>query len=363
MVKKRYNVASFFSGCGGMDYGFHNDNFNILFANDSWKDASNSFRLNYPEVGVFEKPIEEISANEIKEIVGKNKIDVLIGGPPCQCFTRLNNNHLIKLSKDKKEDKRRMLSKAYIDKVKLLKPKIVLMENVKDMLVRRDKNGEYYGDIILKEFKKIGYSACFKIISMEKYSVPEKRTRVIFFATNVKRIIKEMDKNPDFVFPEETEERIYVKDVLSNIKDDSDLENHNFVENEQETKIKIKNIPKGGYYEHLPDHLKTKKKRNGKWTIVKRYGSYLRRLDPEKHSVTITKNYLIHPFKDRFLSNREKALLHGFPRKYKFYGGDGSTCQQIANSVPPSFSIILSQKIFNILNNYVSHGNRTKNRS
>ncbi len=351
MKKKRYNVVSFFSGCGGMDYGFHNDKFNILFASDYWKDAANSFRLNYPNVEFLEKPIEEISAEEIKKLVGKNKIDLLIGGPPCQCFTRLNNNYLIKLSKDKKEDDRRRLSKIYIEKVRLLKPKIVLMENVKDMLIRKDENGEYYGDVIIKEFKKIGYSAYFKIISMDKYSVPERRTRVIFFATNVRKIIKKIEENPDFAFPEESEETITVKDMLSKIHDKSDLENHNFVENEQETKIKIKNIPQGGYYEDLPDKLKTKKVRDGELVIVKRYGSYLRRLDPDKPSLTITKNYLIHPFKDRFLSNREKAILHGFPIDYKFYGRDGSVCQQIANSVPPVFSAILSHKIFNMLNN------------
>lgn len=349
MVKK-YNVVSFFSGCGGLDYGFHNDNFNILLANDSWKDAANSFRLNYPEVNFIEKPIEKISNEEISKLIDKKTVDILIGGPPCQCFTRLNNNHLIKLSEAKKEDERRILSKIYIEKVKLLKPKIVLMENVKDMLIRKNQYGESYKDIIIDEFKKIGYYACFKIIFMEKYGVPEKRTRVIFFATNVKEIIKNIESNPDYAFPTENEKIISVKRALSGISSNSNLENHEIIQNEPETLIRIKNVPPGGYYEHLPERLKTKKMRDGKLVTVKRYGSYLRRLHPDQPSVTITKNYLIHPSENRYLSNREKSILHGFPKDYKFYGAHGSVCQQIANAVPPIFSVRLAQQIFNILN-------------
>jgi len=347
----QYNVASFFSGCGGLDYGFHNDNFNILFANDSWKDAVNSFRLNYPEVNVIEKPIEHISESEIKEATGNNKIHVLIGGPPCQCFTRLNNNQLIKLSEARKEDDRRILSKIYIKMVSLLKPKIVLMENVKDMLIRKDVSGKSYKDIIIEEFERLGYRAYFKIISMENYGIPEKRTRVIFIATNIKEIANDLDKSLDYAFPKEFSKRVNVEETLSKMSEKKNLTNHYIVKNEPTTLIRIKNIPQGGYYEDLPESLKTKKVRNGKLVTVKRYGSYLRRLHPKRPSPTITKNYLIHPFEDRYLSNREKAVLHGFPISYKFYGGDGSVSQQIANAVPPKFSSLLAQQIFNMLNN------------
>ena len=108
---------------------------------------------------------------------------------------------------------------------------------------------------------------------------------------------------------------------------------------------RIKNIPKGGYYEHLPNHLKTKKIRNGKEVIVKRYGSYFRRLDPKKTSITITNNPVIHPEENRYLTNREKAILHTFPISYKFYGTESSISQQIANAVPPRFSELLSKKL------------------
>jgi len=349
--KKNYTVASFFSGVGGFDYGFHQKNFKILFANDFWADAAKSFNLNYPEVPFLQKPIEEISKKEIKKIIGKQKIDVLIGGPPCQCFTRLNNNLLIKQSEDNKEDKRRTLSKEYIKQVKLLQPKIVLMENVEDMLIRKNQEGDLYKDIIEKEFKDIGYNSYSKIISMDNYGVPQKRKRVIFLATNIKKLIKELDKNINYGFPDESKKKIFVGKALQKIEDNTKLENHSFTENDPSTLEKIKHIPQGGYYEHLPDHLKTKKERGGKLVIVKRYGSYLRRLHPNKVSTTVTNNYMIHPYKDRYLSNREKAILHSFPKKYKFYGSEGSISQQIANAVPPKFAEKMAKKILFLLEN------------
>ena len=144
-----------------------------------------------------------------------------------------------------------------------------------------------------------------------------------------------------------------IENVLKGIGDDSKLKNNEFAKNDKETLIRIKNIPQGGYYEHLPDNLKTKKPRgpNGKMVIVKRYGSYFRRLHPNKPSTTITNNYFIHPTKNRYLSNREKALLHSFPKNYKFYGGEGSVSQQIANAVPPKFAVKMAGKVFELLEN------------
>jgi DNA (cytosine-5)-methyltransferase 1 len=355
-MKKRglnkFNVASFFSGCGGLDYGFHNKKFKILLANDSWKDATKSFKRNYPEVPIINKPIEKISKKDIKKILGSEKIDILIGGPPCQCFTRLNNNHLIKLFEQKKEDYRRLLYQEYIKKVKILKPKIVLMENVRDILVRKNREGKLYIEIIEKDFRKIGYKVYFKLVSMNKYGIPQKRKRVIFIATNIKELIKKLDKNLDYIFPNESNKEFTVGESLLKIKDDEDIENHKFVENDEITLERIKNIPQGGYYEQLPDRLKIRKIRNGKEVIVKRYGSYFRRLNPNKASITVTKNYIIHPFKNRYLSNREKAILHTFTKKYKFCGSGESVSQQIANAVPPKFSIKIAQQIFKTLNTY-----------
>jgi len=102
LKNNQYTVASFFSGVGGFDYGFHKNNFTLLFGNDDWEDAAKSFEANYPNVFFFEKKIQNLSKEEINSVIKDNKVDVLIGGPPCQCFTRLNNNLLIKQLEEKK---------------------------------------------------------------------------------------------------------------------------------------------------------------------------------------------------------------------------------------------------------------------
>lgn len=350
MPEETFKVGSFFSGCGGFDYGFHKEKFEIIFGNDFWKDAGLSFKANYKDIHFFDKKIQDISNTELIKLLGNKKLDLIIGGPPCQCFTRLNNNLLIEQEKNKKEDERRILSKEYIKKVKLLKPKIVLMENVRDMLVRKNKDGKLYKEIIEEEFKKIGYKCHYKIIHMNEYEVPQKRVRVIFFATNDKFLIKFLEENPNMVFPTPSKKSFYVKDALKKIDNKTNLKNHEIVTNDEKTLERIKHIPQGGYYNNLPEHLKTKKIRDGILQTVKRYGSYYRRLKYDDFSTTITNNYIIHPLLNRYLTNREKALIHSFPISYKFIGTGVSVSQQIANAVPPKFSVIIAKHIHYLLN-------------
>lgn len=339
-MNNNFTVASFFSGCGGFDEGFKKKGFKIVFANDVWKDACESFRMNHKNAKVFEKDIHDLTEEDIKSAMKEANVDsisVAIGGPPCQCFTRLNNEFLLK----KKKDARRELFKEYINKIKIINPKLVFMENVKDLLVRQNDKGQYYGDIITKSFKKIGYVCYHKVLDVEKFKVPQSRKRVIFVATNDPNIITKLDDESNR-FPKECQRIPTVEQYLKKLSKVKKLKNHEITENEPETKIRIKHIPPGGYYEHLPDHLKTKKMRDGKMVIVKRYGSYMRRLHPKKPAVTITNNYMIHPTKDRYLTNREKAILHTFKPSYKFFGGMESVSQQIANAVPPHLAEALA---------------------
>lgn len=341
MSKEEFTVASFFSGCGGFDRGFKKKGFQIVFANDVWKDACESFKLNHKNTKVFEKDIHELTEKDIKEAMkeaGVDSISVTIGGPPCQCFTRLNNEFLLQ----KKKDDRRDLFKEYLNKIKILRPRLVFMENVKDLLVRQNENGELYGDIITKAFNRIGYACYHKVLHVEKFKVPQSRKRVIFIATNDDEIMKKLE-DESARFPKECQRIPTVEQYLKKLDKMKRLKNHEITENEPHIKEKIKHIPKGGYYEHLPDHLKTKKVRNGKLVIVKRYGSYMRRLHPKKPAVTITNNYMIHPTKNRYLTNREKAILHTFNPSYKFFGGMESISQQIANAVPPHFAEALAE--------------------
>ena len=333
------NVASFFSGCGGFDLGFKEAGYNIVLANDIWPIAAASYHKNFPETEFILKNIKNLTKQEIFETLrkrGLTKIDVVIGGPPCQCFTRLNNNNL------KRDDQRNQLFKQYIRVVKLLNPDFVVMENVSDLLVRKNVKGQYFKDLILQAFKRAGYKVAYKVFEAEKYGVPQRRKRVIFIATN--------KKNMEITWPPENKLISTVGPFLNKLKEYKSLTNNQVTINEKATLTRIKHIPPGGYYENLPKHLKVKKVRNGKLVTVKRYGSYYRRLDNNQPSVTITANYFIHPDEDRYLTNREMATIHTFPHNFTFEGGLGAVSQQIANAVPPELAKRIGLQIKQWLN-------------
>jgi len=332
----KINVASFFSGCGGLDLGFKKAGYNIVLASDFWEASAETYKLNNPETEFILEDIRKINKNMLSSALkrkGIKKIHVLLGGPPCQCFTRLNNNNL------RKDDERNQLFKHYIRMVNILKPDFVVMENVADLLVRKDEKGRYFKDLICKEFEKLDYQVKYKVFETEKFGVPQKRRRVIFLATRRKDI--------ELSFPKPSNKIATVGSFLKKLKGKKNLENHEITKNEPHVLERIKHVPPGGYYEHLPEHLKTKKFRNGKWVIVKRYGSYYRRLRNDQPSVTITNNYIIHPDEDRYLTNREKAVLHTFPIDYKFVGSRESVSQQIANAVPPKFAEKIAKHLLN----------------
>ena len=333
MINKTLNVASFFSGCGGFDLGFEKAGFNVVLASDIWEPAANTFKHNFPNTEFIVGDIKDLDREKILGILKRKnieKINVVIGGPPCQCFTRLNNNNL------RRDDERNQLFRDYLRMIDFLRPDFVVMENVADLLMRKDTQNRYFKDLIIQSFNRLGYKVAYKIFETEKYGVPQRRRRVIFLATN---------KDLELDFPRESKEISTAGKFLKKIKNKKNLKNHEFTESGQDILKRIKHIPPGGYYEDLPEYLKVKKVRNGKLVTVKRYGSYLRRVKNDEPAITITNNYIVHPKEDRFLTNREKATLHTFPKTFEFLGGKDNVSQQIANAVPPKMAERIAKHI------------------
>jgi DNA (cytosine-5)-methyltransferase 1 len=327
MVPEQFTVASFFSGCGGFDLGFKQEGYKIVLASDIWKTAVETYKLNFPETYVVQKDIRTLTERELKIVLKKagiKKIDVVIGGPPCQCFTRMNNNNL------SMKDERNSLFRNYIAVIRKLRPRFVVMENVADLLVRKDENGRKFVDMICRSFNRAGYHVKYHVFKTELYGVPQKRRRVIFIASQ--------KKDMNLTFPKGSKRKCTVGPCLKKIQGKRNLENNKITVNQPGVLERIKHIPPGGYYEHLPDYLKTVKVRKGKPVIVKRYGSYYRRLDSDQPAITFTNNYLIHPEENRFITNREMAVLHTFPVDFKFLGNLDDVGQMIANAVPPEMA-------------------------
>lgn len=165
----QYRLVSLFSGAGGMDKGFENAGFDIVWANDFDKDAVNTYKKNFGD-HIILGDITKIPSSEIPD-----NIDVVIGGFPCQGFS-VNN------TKRNMKDKRNFLYKELLRIVHDKHPKIFVAENVKGLLSM--ENGRVI-QMIASDFEKLGYKVDYKLLLAAEYGVPELRERVIIIGNRI----------------------------------------------------------------------------------------------------------------------------------------------------------------------------------
>lgn len=162
-------VVSLFSGCGGMDLGFKQAGFEIIWANDFFRDAVNTYRKNIGDHIVL-GDITEIPSSQIPD-----DPDVILGGFPCQGFSIAN-------SKKHPNDQRNFLYKEMVRIVKDKRPKFFVAENVRGMTSLMD--GQFIKNII-SDFRDAGYHLDYKLLNMINYGVPQTRERVIIIGNRI----------------------------------------------------------------------------------------------------------------------------------------------------------------------------------
>lgn len=168
-MAKTNKIISLFSGAGGMDIGFLKRNFEIVWANDFFQEAVNSYKKNIGDHIVF-GDITKISSEQIP-----NNIDVVIGGFPCQGFSIANSN---RDSKDERNFLYKEMLRVIVDK----QPKIFIAENVKGILSLN--KGEVF-KMIKRDFEKLGYKVNYKVLNAAEYGVPQSRERVIIIGNRI----------------------------------------------------------------------------------------------------------------------------------------------------------------------------------
>ena len=147
---KKYNYIDLFAGAGGMTLGFDNKNFNNILAVEFNKDFAETYKKNFPNHNLMVRDIKEISIEEIKEAIGRKKVDVIIGGPPCQGFSLAGN-----IGRSFIDDDRNRLFKEFVRFVDILKPRMFVLENVAAM--ERHNNGKTIKEIV-NSFGELGYT-------------------------------------------------------------------------------------------------------------------------------------------------------------------------------------------------------------
>ncbi len=330
---EKLNFVSLFSGAGGLDIGFKELGFDCIFASDIMPQAEATFNYNFPLTPFIRKDIRLLSSEEISGLVGNKRINVIIGGPPCQGFSNMGNKN--------SADPRNYLFESYVKIVDKIKPQCFLFENVKGLLTMFE--GRFFEKVI-NSFLKIGYNLSYSLIDTSKYGVPQKRERIIIFGTSINR---------QFKFPKPDNKGIGILKSYLNVGqaiDDLVLNRDNvpnhLVLNHSEIVVKrYKLIPEGGKLpkpEFLPIEIRRKN-----------FGNTYTRLHRNEVSSTIVpgNNALpVHPVLDRSLTPREAARIQTFPDSFIFQGDRRSQCILVGNAVPPLLSAKLAQCVLDFIN-------------
>ena len=166
-------VVSLFSGCGGLDIGFHEAGFSTIYATDNWKVACDTLRANGIASEVFQQDVREVNFAKIKERYGT--IDCLIGGPPCPPYSQ-TRHYLVGKKDGFQDEKAGFAVPEYFRALRELQPKVFVFENVDGFMFKTHREAF---EFLKEQSQEIGYSISYKVVNCADYGVPQMRKRFI----------------------------------------------------------------------------------------------------------------------------------------------------------------------------------------
>ncbi|WP_354691892.1 DNA cytosine methyltransferase [Phytobacter sp. RSE-02] len=348
-----FTAIDMFSGCGGLSQGLVQAGFILKAAIEIDLKAKETYELNHPNCHMYHADVRSLSPEQIlRDLnIGPGELTLLAGCPPCQGFSRLRTKNKISSIEDSRND----LIFEFIHFISVMKPKMVMLENVPNLA-----SDERFSNF-LEFLSNNGYYYSYDIVNAANYGVAQRRKRLILLASKEKK--PEMAKRND--------KSLHVRDVIFDIESKVDYQDSiHYLKDKRSPQVIdiIKNIPKdGGSRKDLPEkyHLDCHKKISGFFDV---YG----RMSWDDVSPTITsgcnnpsKGRFLHPVEDRVISLREAAMLQGFPLRYKFdiKHGKGAIALMIGNALPPPLIEAHAKSLLNCIVNNESDSITDKNNS
>ncbi len=173
----RHTVVDIFCGVGGISKGFEKAGYDVLLGIDNNNEALKVFKRNHPNAGVLNADIRDVTASSIRELLKGIKIDILVGGPPCQGFSMAG--------KRDPSDPRNVLFYEFARLAKELKPSWILIENVRGLASAKTVDGKLAIDVIKESFVK-DFEMKHYFVNSADFGVPQKRKRIIFVGSRKK---------------------------------------------------------------------------------------------------------------------------------------------------------------------------------
>ncbi|KPY12355.1 putative modification methylase [Pseudomonas savastanoi pv. nerii] len=320
----RPQIVSLFCGAGGLDLGFHEQGFQISLAIDISSAAIKTHKRNFPKTPSFAADLIKLGPEGVFNLVAENipfgeKIGV-IGGPPCQGFSRANTASYAK-------DPRNKLPNLYVQIVKKLQTQyqveFVVFENVLGM---RDKKHNQTYNTLIKSLSKLKFDITEKELCAIDFGVPQIRKRIILSALRKGAY--------GSVTPLKKEGHTTIKPLLHLLPEPA--------------YFKRSMVPSD-----IPYHV-------NHWTMTPKSVRFLnpetprpasrsfRRLSWDKPSPTVAygnREIHIHPDGRRRLSIFEAMLLQGFPETFVLEGNFSQQVEQVSNAVPPPMGSSIARAV------------------
>lgn len=376
-----FTMIDLFCGVGGISLGFHDEEFRTLLAVDIDEPTLEIYKLNHPwvdENNVLCKDVRLLSKQQILKILGKQKIDVLVAGVPCQGYSRVGYRSKPELAKDihykPEKDERNFLFKEVIRLARIISPKFILVENVPDM---RTANITHYGidtgvvELLERKLGSLSYKTKTVLLDASDFGIPQSRKRLFFIASKkelpddlenyLKKLANKMGLKretnlldhlidlPPVVAGSGDFAKMFISGSNGN-NGKGILFNHVARSHNEDDMRIIKVLEQGENYSALVNRMPNIVE--GRTHVIydtENFHDKFYRLRAESPCKTIVShlakdgNSFIHPSQQRSLTVRETARIQSFPDDYIFTGSRSTQFTGIGNAVPPLLAQVFAR--------------------
>jgi DNA (cytosine-5)-methyltransferase 1 len=351
MTKNRIKtrpVISLFSGAMGLDLGLESAGLDVVMALECNKFPVSTIRRNRPDLPLIDRPIEQVSSDEILAAAGlkRGEAFAVVGGPSCQVFSTAGHRKSL-------NDPRSTMFRHFVRVIKDTRPAFFVMENVRGLLSAAVRHrplkergpgyppladDEQLGSafaVVAKTLKKLGYYCVFDVLNAADFGVPQTRQRLVIIGSRDGRKLRMPSASHHADGADGLPAWRTLAQALEGL-DDHPSEYYSFCPAKERY---LKLVPEGGNWRDLPKEVQREALGSAHDSWGGRSG-FFRRLSFDSPSPALTTRpdskatSLCHPTELRPLTVAEYARIQQFPDDWVFEGTVRKKYEQVGNAVP-----------------------------